>query len=414
MNETQTETVIMVSASDAASLTRGTVHCHNVGVGIDRANSDPSAEWWTTSDVAAYLGLRVSTVSSYRMRGQMPKPDMTLGRTHVWRPSKIIEWHQQRPRPGVGGRPVADSNLPANQNADRVELTPARANAILQKACAATGLDPDGARLLRIGSNAVYRLTAPVIARVSRYGASVDQAKRSVAVARWLESVDYPAVRTADVDQPVIADGHVVTFWNAISDDGDQYASVREVAEVFAKLHALTAPDSLHLPPLAPFENAAHRIEVNDWLSPEDRAFLTDRLAKLQSDYAGLEFTLPQGVIHGDASIGNVLRDRQGNPVVIDLDGFAIGPREWDVVLTAIYYDSFGWHTREEYETFARVYGFDIMTWPGYPVLREVREFLMVTWVIQKANENERTAAEARKRIAALRSGASRKDWQPY
>jgi hypothetical protein len=51
-----------------------------------------------------------------------------------------------------------------------------------------------------------------------------------------------------------------------------------------------------------------------------------------------------------------------------------------DVVLTAMYYDSFGWHTREEYETFARVYGFDIMTWPGYPVLREIREFLMVTW----------------------------------
>ena len=168
---------------------------------------------------------------------------------------------------------------------------------------------------------------------------------------------------------------------------------MREVAEVFAKLHALTAPDSLHLPPLTPFENAAHRIEINDWLTPEDRTFLIDRLAELQSDYAGLEFVLPPGVIHGDASIGNVLRDRQGNPVVIDLDGFAIGPREWDVVLTAIYYDSFGWHTREEYETFVRVYGFDIMTWPGYPVLREIREFLMVTWVIQKASENERTAA---------------------
>ena len=123
---------------------------------------------------------------------------------------------------------------------------------------------------------------------------------------------------------------------------------------------------------------------------------------------------LPPGVIHGDASIGNVLRDYHGNPVVIDLDGFAIGPREWDVVLTAMYYDSFGWHTREEYETFVQIYGFDIMTWPGYPVLREIREFLMVTWVIQKAGESEQIAAEARKRIAALRTGASRRDWQPY
>ena len=109
-----------------------------------------------------------------------------------------------------------------------------------------------------------------------------------------------------------------------------------------------------------------------------------------------------------------MLCDRHGNPVVIDLDGFAVGPREWDLALTAIYYDSFGWHTREEYEDFVRVYGFDIMAWPGYPVMRAVREFLMVTWVIQKAAESEQAAAEAAKRIAALRTGASRKDWQPY
>jgi aminoglycoside phosphotransferase (APT) family kinase protein len=104
-------------------------------------------------------------------------------------------------------------------------------------------------------------------------------------------------------------------------------------------------------------------------------------LADLRYQYAGLSFTLPRGVIHGDASVGNVLHDFRGEAVIIDLDGFAIGPREWDVALTAIYYDSFGWHTREEYETFVRVYGYDIMQWPGYPTMRAVREFLMVTRV---------------------------------
>ena len=79
-----------------------------------------------------------------------------------------------------------------------------------------------------------------------------------------------------------------------------------------------------------------------------------------------------------------------------------------------MYYDSFGWHTQQEYEDFARVYGYDIMQWPGYPVLREVREFLMVTWLIQKAAEDAKAAAEAAKRISDLRTGASRKDWQPY
>jgi hypothetical protein len=37
----------------------------------------------------------------------------------------------------------------------------------------------------------------------------------------------------------------------------------------------------------------------------------------------------------------------------------------------------------------------------------------MITWVIQKAPESEEAAAEARKRITALRTGTSRKDWQP-
>jgi hypothetical protein len=63
---------------------------------------DTTAEWWTTTDVASYLGVTVGTVSSYRGRGQMPAPDQTIGRTHVWRPARIIEWHQARP--GRGGR----------------------------------------------------------------------------------------------------------------------------------------------------------------------------------------------------------------------------------------------------------------------------------------------------------------------
>jgi aminoglycoside phosphotransferase (APT) family kinase protein len=285
---------------------------------------------------------------------------------------------------------------------------------VLERACAIAGLDAHGARLLRVGSNAVYRLKAPVIARVSRPGADADQVRRTVAVARWLQSVGYPAVRVVEAEQPVVIDGQAVTFWLAVSDDGDQFATVAEVAAVLRRLHTLTAPPDLRLPELAPFANAPRRIEANTWLTPEDRAFLTTMLAQMRAAYAGLEFTLPPGVIHGDASIGNVLRDSNGHPVVIDLDGFAVGPREWDVVLTAIYYDSFGWHTREEYQDFVRVYGYDIMTWPGYPVMRAVREFLMVTWVIQKAPESEQAAAEATKRIAALRTGASRKDWQPY
>lgn len=294
------------------------------------------------------------------------------------------------------------------------ELDEVRAHGLLKQACGVAGLDADGARLLRLGSNAVYHLAAPVVVRISRHDAGEETACRSVEVARWLESAHYPAVRVINVDQPVSIDGHTITFWQSVSDDGDQYATVGQVAEVLARLHRLNAPGNLHLPMLAPFHDAPKRISANGWLSIDDRDFLTKRLSEMREEYARLRYTLTQGVIHGDAGIGNVLRDRKGSPVVIDLDGFAIGPREWDLALTAIYYDSFGWHTCDEYETFVRVYGFDIMQWDGYPVMRAVREFLMVTWVIQQAGESEQIAMEARKRITALRTGVSRKDWKPY
>ena len=59
------------------------------------------------------------------------------------------------------------------------------------------------------------------------------------------------------VDQPVAVDGYIMTFWQALSEDGDQYASTPEIAEILVSLHPLTAPDYLRLPQLAPFANAA-------------------------------------------------------------------------------------------------------------------------------------------------------------
>jgi hypothetical protein len=212
------------------------------------------------------------------------------------------------------------------------------------------------------------------------------------------------------VDQPIVIDERIVTFWQAVGDE-EVYGTPVEVAQLLVRLHALTPPASVGLQPLRPFTRAGRRIKQNGWFSPADRSFLCERLTDLRARYSELSFVLPAGVIHGDASVGNVIRDRDGHPVLIDLDGFAIGPREWDLVLTAMYYDSFGWHTSEEYEAFSETYDFDVMSWPGYPVLRDVRQFLMVTWLSQKADGDEQVATEVRKRIASLRSGDSKKDW---
>lgn len=284
----------------------------------------------------------------------------------------------------------------------------------LRSACAAAGLSADGAWLLRLGSNAVYRLRAPVVARISYPDADARAARRLVEVARWLESAGYPAVRALALPQPVVTGNRVVTFWEALSDVGDQYAGTGQVAEVIARLHKLTPPGGLGLPPLDPFARAGRRIAESRWLAGDDRAWMTAEFARLRAGYARLDFALPQGVIHGDAGVGNVLLDRRGDPVLIDLDDFCTGPREWDLIQTALYYDRFGWHTREEYEAFTRAYGCDITQWGGYPLLADVREFIIVTWIAAKAGESERAAAEARKRVSAVRGGGSRRDWLPF
>ncbi|WP_399552424.1 hypothetical protein [Streptomyces sp. YIM 98790] len=64
------------------------------------------------------------------------------------------------------------------------EFTAELAGNVLAQTCRAAGLDPSGAELLRLGSNAVYRLaSAPVIVRIARDPGSLEPMSRSEAKA---------------------------------------------------------------------------------------------------------------------------------------------------------------------------------------------------------------------------------------
>jgi aminoglycoside phosphotransferase (APT) family kinase protein len=121
----------------------------------------------------------------------------------------------------------------------------------------------------------------------------------------------------------------------------------------------------------------------------------------------------PQGPIHGDANVGNLLRSDDGTTVLSDLDGFSIGPREWDLVFTAMYTDLYGWHTEQEYSEFVDAYGWDIRSWSGYHSLRDIRELLMVLWLVERSKDDKSAANELRTRIETLRTDGSRKGWKP-
>ncbi|MFD7403567.1 aminoglycoside phosphotransferase family protein [Streptomyces sp. NPDC059866] len=295
------------------------------------------------------------------------------------------------------------------------EFTAEGLEPVLWEACATVGLDSRGAELLRLGSNAVYRLTSlPVIVRIARAPSVLAEMERAVGVARWLETQDFPAMRVpASVVQPLVVGGLVVTFWESVQEH-EEYATVGELADLLRRLHWLEEPESLGLPYFDPLAKLAASLEGLDGISGEDRTFLGERAASVAKDYDRLDFVLPFGMIHGDASIGNVLRHRDGHAVLIDLDGLALAPREWDLIQTAIFYDRYGWRTKAEYAEFVHRYGFDLMNWAGYETLADLRELMMVAWLGHQVTTSERSAAEFARRVRSLRTGEGREEWGPF
>lgn len=114
------------------------------------------------------------------------------------------------------------------------------------RACQLAGVDARSVELIRMGSNAVYRVDGDVIARVAPSAQLLANAEKQIAVARWLESVDYPATRAPDVAQPVEADGRVVTSWHSVSRE-TVYAPIRDAAALIKRLHALATPTDVEL-----------------------------------------------------------------------------------------------------------------------------------------------------------------------
>ncbi|GGY88534.1 aminoglycoside phosphotransferase family protein [Streptomyces poonensis] len=286
---------------------------------------------------------------------------------------------------------------------------------VLAEACATAGFDAHGAEVLRLGSNAVYRLaSSPVIVRIARDPSVLTEMGRAVNMARWLEAQDFPATRVpTSVAQPLVVGGLVVTFWESVQ-EREEYATVGELADLLRRLHWLEEPEALGLPYFDPLAKLAASLEALEGVSAEDRTYLEERAASLAKDYDRLDFVLPFGLTHGDANIGNVLHHRDGHAVLIDLDGFALAPREWDLILTAIYYDRYGWHSKAEYAEFVYRYGFDLMNWPGYETLADLRELMMVAWIGRQVTVSERSAAEFARRMRSLRTGEGRDEWSPF
>lgn len=280
---------------------------------------------------------------------------------------------------------------------------------ILETACARAGLDSSGAAIVRLGENAIFRLPAEVIVRIARPG-QFAAASREVAVARWMQSADIPAVQVAEPDdQPIDVDGRAVTFWRVLPPH--ENGKPVQVALALRRLHDAQPPSDLDLGTIAPFVRLSDRIDRATTIAESDRSWLHDYLDDLQQRWSGRPAGLPECVVHGDAWVGNVVATELGDVVFLDLERTSIGPPEWDLVHTAIKRSSFGWIGDDDYRAFAEEYGHDVTLWDGFELLRDIREFRMTCMALQVATENPDAKEQAALRIECLRGTHGPRPW---
>jgi hypothetical protein len=208
--------------------------------------------------------------------------------------------------------------------------------AAAQAVARAHGVACDEAVRLAGGSNVLVHLKpAPVVARVMTGTAALHDdverwLTREVAVGAFLAELGDLAVPPTDVlpPGPHERDGLWMTMWRFVAHDapaappdpGQLGRSLRELHEALAGYPGDLAPVS----------------EIRDWLARLiDERRPSQDVDRLRCELDALtplvfETSLPAQALHGDVSIGNLLRT-DGRLLWNDLEDVCTGPVEWDV-----------------------------------------------------------------------------------
>lgn len=314
---------------------------------------------------------------------------------------------------GAALAPVSAAAPPTTAGpAPEGRFSPAKLAEVLAQVCAAAGLDPSEARLVRFSANAVFRLPGQgAVVRIAGSLALRHRVGKVVAVADWLAEHGIPAVRLLPgVRQPVRVGEYLATVWQEVPPGGHRPTG-RDLARLLRRLHTLPAP-AFPLPDWQPLDDVQRRLTDSEGLPDPDREFLERRCAELAERLAGLAFPHGRCVVHGDAHLGNLIPSPAG-PVLCDFDATSLGPPEWDLTPMPVGLRRFG-GPRAAYRQFAREYGHDVTGWPGFAVLREVRELKMVTSVLPILRSHPAVVPELRRRLDSVRSGDTAAVWSRY
>lgn len=306
-------------------------------------------------------------------------------------------------------------STPAPSAGRRFALTRDRVHDVLAALCEEAGLGAkaaDDAELIKFTNNAVYRLPAAgLVVRIAGSATVAERVPVVIEAARWLTQHDAPTVRLVEeIPQPVRAEGAMATFWHLVSSTGPEPTGT-DLARILRRLHALPTP-GFALPSWEPFARIRSRIADAEGLAQNDRVFLTERTDHLELLVQDLEFNSPLECSTATRSWATSSLALMA--VICDFDSLSHGPREWDLIPAAVGKVRMDYPT-DHHTPLATEYGFDVLTWSGFPVLRRLRELRLVTSVLPALNTNPGLRAQLRHRLDTLqRGGTTTTRWSTY
>lgn len=291
-------------------------------------------------------------------------------------------------------------------------LTPRRLASLMAAIGARTGLDVADAQLIKFTNNAVFRLPRiSVVVRIAGSTAIRHAVEKIVQVAGWLADHDVPAVRLLPgVAQPLVIDGHTITLWEE-TPAVETVPTSADLGAILRQIHALPQPNFV-LPQWDKLAGIRQRLAEPEGVEPVDLAFLLDRCDEVEAMLGKVRPTLPPGPIHGDGTRGNLIAG-PGGPVICDFDSTSIGPREWDLVPTAVGRLRFDFTTDTQGQLMDS-YGFDVTAWEGFEAFRLLRELQLVTSVIPILRSNPTVRHQWRHRLSTFRTGDTTAKWTRY
>jgi hypothetical protein len=291
-------------------------------------------------------------------------------------------------------------------------FTEATMTALMHRIAARIGASSDGARLLRLTNNAVFVLpTAELVVRIIRSYGLRDRVRKVVQLADYFEEVGAPTIRlAAGIEQPVEVDGLLATIWRYVPPAATE-PTVADLGAALRRFHNLDAV-SVAVPGWDPVADARRRLADAEQLKARDREFLLDWCDRLAPRVADLNAHAQRRLIHGDAHVGNLLRQPDGQPVLCDFDATCAGPWQVDLVAVTVGEARFG--RAGAHRALATEYGYDVTTDPAWPLLREARELKMVAAAVPLLASTPGVADEFAVRLGSIRRGDPEARWTPF